>query len=146
MTDILLPPISLLPFINKQLDEKFAVLRAGPNYNETAIFGYNTLEQAIADGAVVLAYGNFIDKLINFAGIGFTLYTIAQLYGWASSDPIIHETTKCKYCRKWISVKVGFPSFCFRDAAVRADKMLIVCRLSAVSIAQVGRMVRIRGR
>lgn len=57
MSDILLPPISLLPFMNKNLDEKFAVLRRGENYNTTDGVGYATLKEAAADAAVVLAYG-----------------------------------------------------------------------------------------
>lgn len=40
------------------MDEKFAVLRAGNNYhNGTHGDGYNTLAQALDDGAVVMAYG-----------------------------------------------------------------------------------------
>jgi len=39
------------------MEEKFAVLRPGPNYNTTETQGYNTLKQAADDGAVVLAYG-----------------------------------------------------------------------------------------
>lgn len=58
VSDILLPPLSLLPFINRNMDQKFAVLRAGNNYhNGTHGHGYNTLSQALADGAVVMAYG-----------------------------------------------------------------------------------------
>jgi len=40
------------------MEEKFAVLKAGQglHHNATA-HGYNTLDQAVADGAVVLAYG-----------------------------------------------------------------------------------------
>jgi len=57
VSDILLPPISLLPFMNKNLDEKFAVLRRGENYNTTDGVGYATLKEAAADAAVVLAYG-----------------------------------------------------------------------------------------
>jgi large conductance mechanosensitive channel len=41
------------------MDEKFAVLRAGKNYhNGTHGHGYNTLSQALDDGAVVMAYGS----------------------------------------------------------------------------------------
>lgn len=58
VSEILLPPISLLPFMNKNLEEKFAVLRQGNHYNRTIVHGgYNTLKQAMDDGAVVLAYG-----------------------------------------------------------------------------------------
>lgn len=57
VSEILLPPLSLLPFINRNMDEKFAILRRGPLYNTTDGHGYNTLKQAAEDGAVVLAYG-----------------------------------------------------------------------------------------
>ncbi|KAL4982212.1 hypothetical protein BDW68DRAFT_182772 [Aspergillus falconensis] len=56
VSDVVLPVISLLPFINRNMDEKFAVLSKGPNYRE--MNGYNTLEQARDDGALVLAYGS----------------------------------------------------------------------------------------
>ena len=55
VSDILLPPIALLPFLNRNFEEKFAVLRKGPYYDE--MDGYNTLKQAQDDGAVVMAYG-----------------------------------------------------------------------------------------
>lgn len=55
VSDILLPPLSVLLPLNKNLDEKFAVLQAGPNYD--AERGYNTLQRAQDDGAVVMAYG-----------------------------------------------------------------------------------------
>ena len=57
VSEILLPPLSLLPFINRNMDGKFAVLRRGPSYNTTNGVGYNTLQQAADDGAVVMAYG-----------------------------------------------------------------------------------------
>ena len=51
VSDIILPPIALLPFIDRNLHEKFLVLRRGPNYP------YNTLKQAAEDGAVTMAWG-----------------------------------------------------------------------------------------
>lgn len=53
---MVLPIVSLLPFLNRNMDQKFAVLMEGPNYVEGK--GYNTLEQARSDGALVLAYGS----------------------------------------------------------------------------------------
>lgn len=50
-----LPIVSLLPFLNRNMDQKFAVLSQGPNYVDGE--GYNTLEQARDDGALVLAWG-----------------------------------------------------------------------------------------
>jgi large conductance mechanosensitive channel len=55
VSDVLMPPISVLLPLNRNMEEKFAVLQKGPNYNKTT--GYNTLHQAQEDGAVVLAYG-----------------------------------------------------------------------------------------
>jgi large conductance mechanosensitive channel len=54
VSEILLPPLSLLPFINRNMDEKFAVLRSGPLHERG---GYNTTQQALDDGAVIMAYG-----------------------------------------------------------------------------------------
>lgn len=55
VTNILLPPVSILMPIRRNMEEKFWILHHGPNYDET--IGYNTLEQARDDGAVVMAYG-----------------------------------------------------------------------------------------
>jgi large conductance mechanosensitive channel len=55
VSDVLMPPISILLPLNRNMEEKFAVLQKGPNFNKTT--GYNTLHQAQDDGAVVLAYG-----------------------------------------------------------------------------------------
>lgn len=49
----------------------------------------------------------FINKLLNFVGLGLVLYGVAKLYEWMSSDSIIKHTIKCKYCRKRISEKVS---------------------------------------
>lgn len=44
--------------MQKNMDEKFAVLKPGTHYNDTLKHGgYNTAEQAVDDGAVVMAYG-----------------------------------------------------------------------------------------
>lgn len=55
VSDILLPPLSVILPLRRNMNEKFAVLRPGPNYDNEG--GYNTLEQAQNDGAIVLAYG-----------------------------------------------------------------------------------------
>ncbi|KAJ9136435.1 Mechanosensitive ion channel [Pleurostoma richardsiae] len=103
VSDILLPPLSVLFPLNKNMDEKFAVLRRGPNYEDYD--GYNTLKQAQEDGAVVMAYGVFINKLVNFIAIGVACYGLANLYQWLSKDPIIKHTIKCPYCRKRVNEK-----------------------------------------
>lgn len=100
---ILMPPLSVLFPVNKNIEEKFAVLRYGANYNATT--GYNTLHQALDDGAVVMAYGSFVYQVISFIMVGFALYGLAHVYTLVSHDPIIKYTKKCRYCRKRINEK-----------------------------------------
>ena len=49
----------------------------------------------------------FLNKLVNFLGVGFSLYLIAALSQRFSEDPMIKHTVKCKYCRKRISERVS---------------------------------------
>jgi large conductance mechanosensitive channel len=102
VTDIILPIFSLLPFISRNLDERFTVLRSGPNHPDT---GYNTKYQALEDGAIIWAWGTFLDKLLRFFLIAISLWSIAKTYGWMASDNIIKKQVKCKYCRKYISAR-----------------------------------------
>lgn len=53
-SDIILPIIALLPFLSRNFDQKFAVLKR-PKGAEGA--QYNTIKSALDDGAVVMAYG-----------------------------------------------------------------------------------------
>jgi large conductance mechanosensitive channel len=105
VTDIILPLVSLLPFLSRNLDEKFAVLKHGPNYNGTISTGYNTKDQALADGAVVFAYGNFFDKVLRFLLIAVSLWGIAMVYSRTTDDNIVKKQVKCKYCKKYVSEK-----------------------------------------
>lgn len=113
VSDILLPPLSVLLPLNANLDFKFAVLQAGATYADLP-HGYRTIEQAQADGAVIMAYGVFLNKTLNFIGLGSALYALAGLYQYLSKDPIIKHMVKCRYCRKRINEKVsGILLLCF---------------------------------
>ncbi|KAH7035483.1 large conductance mechanosensitive channel protein [Microdochium trichocladiopsis] len=103
VNDILLPPISVIFPLDRNMQEKFAVLKPGPRYEEMG--GYTTIEQAVTDGAVILAYGKFLAHVINFLSMGFALYGIAAIYQKASKEPMIRRQMKCRYCRKWINEK-----------------------------------------
>ncbi|KAJ5629808.1 hypothetical protein N7528_003465 [Penicillium herquei] len=103
VSDIVLPVVSLLPFLNRNMDQKFAVLSRGPNYDPQK--GYNTVGQARDDGALVLAWGGFIENLLNFMGVSLTLFTVAHLYMLISHNKIIKPTVRCRYCKKYISVE-----------------------------------------
>lgn len=51
--------------------------------------------------------GVFLNKTINFMGLGLALYSLASLYEYLSRDPIVKRTVKCRYCKKRINEKVG---------------------------------------
>lgn len=63
------------------------------------------MKQALDDGALVLAYGNFFDKVLRFLLIALSLWIIAMTYSRTSGDNIVKRQVKCKYCRKYISEK-----------------------------------------
>jgi large conductance mechanosensitive channel len=62
---VALPVVSLLPFLNRNMEEKFAILSRGPNYVRGE--GYNTIKQARDDGALVLAYGCVFQYFLYFS-------------------------------------------------------------------------------
>ncbi|CAG7853665.1 SubName: Full=Related to large-conductance mechanosensitive channel {ECO:0000313/EMBL:CCA68403.1} [Serendipita indica DSM 11827] len=119
VTDMILPFIALLPIFNRNLPQQFITLRKGPHQPQG---GYNTIQQAEADGAIYLAYGRFIDAVLNFVAIGFVLYLIARFYGYVSGDSIIKHSTKCNYCRKEISEKASRCAFCSSWLDGREDR------------------------
>jgi large conductance mechanosensitive channel len=100
VSDIILPIISLLPFIEKNLEEKFAVLRGGRHY---ATLHYNTIQQALDDGAVVWAYGSFFDKILRFLLIAVALFLVAKSYSYLAGENIVRRQRRCAYCKKYIS-------------------------------------------
>jgi len=101
VSDIILPVISLLPFLSRNLGEKFIILRHG----ETGAWSYNTINQALEDGALVWAWGSFLDKLLRFIIIALALFLIASVYSRVTHDNIIKKQVRCRYCRKYISEK-----------------------------------------
>ncbi|KAJ5802798.1 uncharacterized protein N7503_005248 [Penicillium pulvis] len=100
VSDIVLPVVSLLPFLNRNMDQKFAVLSQGPHYDPEK--GYNTVKQARDDGALVLAWGGFVENMLNFLGVSLTLFAVAHLYMLVSRNKIIKPTaSRCLNCSSW---------------------------------------------
>lgn len=107
-----MPPISVILPINRNIEEKFAVLRPGPGFNASdPAGGYNTLHQAQSDGAVVMAYGSFVYQTVSFVMVGFSLYGLAHVFTLVSHDPIIKYSKKCPYCLTRINKKVCLCAF-----------------------------------
>ncbi|KAG8629569.1 hypothetical protein KVT40_003434 [Elsinoe batatas] len=105
VSDILLPLLSLLPFISHSLPDVFLILRRGTLYSQHKIPRYNTIKQGLDDGAVLWAYGSFLDAVLRFVLVALTLFLIAKGYEWVSKDKVVKRQVKCRYCRKYISEK-----------------------------------------
>lgn len=59
----------------------------------------------IADGAVIMIWGDTVSKILSFLGTAVALFLIARAYELGAHDRVIQRTVKCKYCRKRISGK-----------------------------------------
>ncbi|KAJ5339667.1 hypothetical protein N7452_006395 [Penicillium brevicompactum] len=136
VSDLVLPIVSLLPFLNRNMDQKFAVLSQGPNYTSE---GYNTLYQAREDGALVLAYGAFIETVVNFLGVSLTLYAAGHLYMFFFHSKIIKPTVRCPYCKQFISEAVGLFVVVIAQLGKmegKTSRKLIVCRENYLKMDQ----------
>ena len=111
VNDILMPPIGLL--------------LAGVNFADLFVHldgcSYASLEQAQAAGAPVIAYGQFINTLINFMIVAFVVFLIVRavtrMRSKESQDkPTDEPTTKdCPYCFTTVPIKASRCSACTSD-------------------------------
>ena len=65
VSNILLPPVSLIPGIERNFDDKFVVLRPGTKGWESKD-EYSTIQQARDDGAIVLGWGSVSSLFFSF--------------------------------------------------------------------------------
>lgn len=74
--DIIMPFIGILTGEGSRFTDKFIVLKAGKNGSDT----YKSLEAAKTDGANVFAYGDFIQTIVNFLIIAFSIFLFVRLF------------------------------------------------------------------
>jgi large conductance mechanosensitive channel len=73
VNDIIMPMVSLVGEGGKFVD-RFLVLKAG-QHGEV----YNTLAEAKEAGAVVLSYGNFMQTVVDFLIISFSIFIVIRI-------------------------------------------------------------------
>lgn len=121
VSDILTPPISLIPFLDRNLVNKFLILRCGHVHTHTDSPGilpntsechYNTLEQAANDGAITFSYGRFLESSLQFFSSALSLYIITKLIQMVWGKQIVKESVKCAYCRKSVPKSARRCGFC----------------------------------
>lgn len=121
VSDILTPPIALIPFLDRNLVNKFLVLRCGsghthlmaePLSEQVGECHYNTLEQAANDGAITFSYGRFLESSLQFLSSALTLYIIIKMIQLFWGKQIVKESVKCGYCGKSIGKGARRCGFC----------------------------------
>ncbi|GAB4322163.1 MAG: large-conductance mechanosensitive channel protein MscL [Candidatus Zixiibacteriota bacterium] len=104
VSDILMPPIGLL-LGNVDFTNLFIVLKQG-----SEVAGpYATLADASAAGAVVLAYGTFINTVVSFIIVAFAVFmvirNINRLKRTEEAPPPEPTTKECPHCFTTIPIK-----------------------------------------
>jgi len=80
---------------------------------------YNTLAEAQEAGAATLNYGIFINTVINFLIIAFSIFLVIRLFEKAKKKeepaPAAPTTKKCPYCMSDISIEATKCPQCTSD-------------------------------
>jgi large conductance mechanosensitive channel len=110
VSDVIMPPIGLL-LGNVDFANLFIVLRAG-----TAAGPYATIADAQAAGAVTLNYGIFINTIISFVIVAFSVFLVIRrinrLKKQEEEAPAEPTTKECPHCFSTISINAKRCAFC----------------------------------
>ena len=103
VADIIMPPIGLI-LGNVDFSGMFILLKEGKVAGP-----YETIAAAKAAGAVTLNYGVFINTVISFLIIAFSVFIVIRnvnrLKRKEEAPPIVPATKECPYCMSVIPIK-----------------------------------------
>jgi large conductance mechanosensitive channel len=103
VADIIMPPIGLI-LGNVDFSGMFIVLKEGKVAGP-----YETIAAAKAAGAVTLNYGLFINTIISFLIIAFSVFIVIRnlnrLKRQEEAPPAVPTTKECPYCIAAIPIK-----------------------------------------
>jgi large conductance mechanosensitive channel len=113
VADIIMPPIGLL-LGNVDFANLFILLKEGKVPGP-----YGSLAIAKAAGAVTLNYGVFINTIISFLIIAFSVFIIVRnvnkLRRQEEAPPAVPTTKECPYCLSVIPIKATRCAHCTMD-------------------------------
>ncbi len=100
--DVIMPPIGLL-LGNVDFSELFILLKSGSKIPGP----YATLKDAAAAGAVTLNYGLFINSVVSFVIVSFSIFMVIKGFQQFKKKeaPAAVTTKECPYCASKISIK-----------------------------------------
>jgi large conductance mechanosensitive channel len=103
VADIIMPPIGLI-LGNVDFSGMFILLKEGKVAGP-----YETIAAAKAAGAVTLNYGVFINTVISFLIIAFSVFIVIRnvnrLKRKEEAPPVVPATKECPYCMSVIPIK-----------------------------------------
>jgi large conductance mechanosensitive channel len=104
VNDVIMPPIGLL-MGDVDFQDLFTVLSQGEEPGP-----YATLEAARAAGAVVVAWGAFINTVIAFLIVAFAVFMLIRYINRlrrpdAAPEPVAETMKKCQYCFSDIAIE-----------------------------------------
>jgi large conductance mechanosensitive channel len=113
VADIIMPPIGLL-LGNVDFANLFILLKEGKVPGP-----YGSLAIAKAAGAVTLNYGVFINTIVSFLIIAFSIFLIIlninKLRRQEEAQPAVPTTKECPYCLSVIPIKATRCAHCTVD-------------------------------
>jgi len=116
VSDVIMPPIGLL-LGNVDFSELFIVLKEGAK----AVGPYATLKDAAAAGAVTLNYGLFINNIVSFVIVAFSVFMLVKSFQKLKKKdeaPAPAPTTKdCPYCKSKIALDATRCAYCTSEVA-----------------------------
>ena len=97
VNDLIMPPIGLV-LGNVDFSNLFVNLSSKP---------YSSLAEAKAAGAAVIAYGAFINTVINFLIVAVVMFVVIKVFNQfrRKQEPPAPATKECPYCITAIHVK-----------------------------------------
>ncbi len=108
VSDVIMPPIGLL-LGDVDFANLFVVLKAG-----TTAPPYASLADAQAVGAVTLNYGFFINTIISFVIVAFSVFLIIRKINQMKKEeaPADPTTKECPHCLSTIAINAKRCAFC----------------------------------
>jgi large conductance mechanosensitive channel len=110
VNDVIMPPIGLLA---GGLDFKDLFV----SLNDQS---YKTLAEAKAAGAPVIAYGSFLNTVVNFLIVAFAIFLLVKQVNRFKQPPPEVPTKECPFCTSSIALKATRCPHCTSDLTARA--------------------------